>query len=44
VYCRTGRRSGVALSILKDNGFTDVINLETLDNAANKTGLPVVAN
>lgn len=44
VYCRTGRRSGVAHSILKDNGFTDVIDLETLDNAANKTGLPVVTN
>ena len=44
VYCRTGRRSSVAHSILKDNGFTDVIDLETLDNAANKTGLPVVTN
>lgn len=44
VYCRTGSRSGVAYSMLKDNGFMNVIDLETLDNAANKTGLPVVPN
>lgn len=27
LYCRTGRRADTALSILKDNGFTQVKNL-----------------
>lgn len=26
VYCRTGNRSGIALKILKEQGFTDVTN------------------
>ena len=42
VYCRSGRRSGVAASILKDNGFVDIVDLQTLENAANKTGLSIV--
>lgn len=43
VYCRSGRRSGVAASILKDNGFVDIVDLETLENAANETGLSIVS-
>ena len=42
VYCRSGRRSGVAASILKDNGFVDIVNLQTLENSASKTGLSIV--
>ena len=42
VYCRSGRRSGVAASILKDNGFVDIVDLQTLENAANNTGLPII--
>lgn len=42
VYCRSGRRSGVAASILKDNGFVDIVDLQTLENTASKTGLSVV--
>lgn len=42
VYCRSGRRSGVAASILKDNGFIDILDLQTLENAASTTGLSVV--
>lgn len=42
VYCRSGRRSGVAASILKDNGFVDIVDLQTLENAASKTGLSIV--
>ena len=42
VYCRSGRRSGVAVSILKDNGFVDIVDLQTLENAASKIGLSIV--
>ena len=42
VYCRSGRRSGVAVSILKGNGFVDIVDLQTLENAASKTGLSIV--
>ena len=42
VYCRSGRRSGVAASILRDNGFVDIVDLQTLENAASKTGLSIV--
>lgn len=28
VYCRSGRRAGVAINILKSNGFTNVLHLD----------------
>jgi len=31
-YCRTGNRSGTAVSILKQNGITDAINAGGLDD------------
>ena len=35
-YCRTGNRSGIAVSILKQNGINDAINGGGLDDL-NKT-------
>lgn len=34
LYCRTGRRSALALDALKKNGYTDVINLGSIESAA----------
>ena len=42
VYCRSGRRSGVAVEIMKASGFTQITDYQTLENAANKTGLPII--
>jgi len=42
VYCRSGRRSGVAVDIMKASGFTQITDYQTLENAANNTGLPII--
>ena len=42
VYCRSGRRSGVAVEIMKASGFTQIIDYQTLENAANNTGLTII--
>jgi phage shock protein E len=34
LYCRSGRRTGIAFDVLKKDGYTDVINLGTVENAA----------
>jgi phage shock protein E len=36
VYCRSGRRSGIAQNTLAEAGFTNVINLGGLDDAQSK--------
>ena len=36
VYCRSGRRSGIAQSTLEEAGFTNVVNLGGLGDAQNK--------
>jgi len=36
VYCRSGRRSGVAQNTLEEAGFTNVVNLGGLQDAQNK--------
>jgi phage shock protein E len=46
LYCRTGRRSGIALDILRQNGFTAVENAGAFDalraqGLPTSTGLPV---
>jgi len=38
VYCRSGRRSGIAKDTLNDLGYTDVVNLGGLDDALAKAG------
>jgi len=42
VYCRSGRRSALATSLLNGAGFARVTDLGALDDAASSTGLPVV--
>jgi rhodanese-related sulfurtransferase len=32
VYCRAGRRSGIAYGILNDNGYTNIYDMQTVDN------------
>jgi phage shock protein E len=36
VYCRSGRRSGIAQNTLKEAGYTNVANLGGLQDAQNK--------
>ena len=36
VYCRSGRRSGIAQGTLEEAGFTNVVNLGGLEDAQNK--------
>ena len=42
VYCRSGNRSGQAIALMEQAGFTNVTNLGSLEQAASSTGLPVV--
>ncbi|HOA87521.1 MAG: rhodanese-like domain-containing protein [Microbacteriaceae bacterium] len=42
VYCRSGNRSGQAVAMMEDAGFTDVTNLGSLGEAADATGLAIV--
>lgn len=43
VFCRSGRRSAIAAGIMKDNGFTLVKDLGSLESAASALDLPVVS-
>ena len=36
LYCRSGRRSGIALDILSDAGFTNAFNIGGLEDANRK--------
>lgn len=40
VYCRSGKRAGVASSVLLDAGYTNVLHLEGDMNAWQANGLP----
>ena len=40
VYCRSGRRAGVAASILLEGGYTDILHLEGDMTAWDANGLP----
>ena len=42
VYCRTGRRAGVAEKALREAGFTRVMDLEGHMTTWNEAGLPIV--
>lgn len=42
LYCRTGRRTGLAYDTLKKAGYEDLINLSTLENASKVLNLPIV--
>ncbi len=43
VYCRSGSRSGQAVDMMKDAGFTSASNLGSVEEAAVATGLPIVS-
>ena len=42
IYCRSGRRSAVAVQMMKDAGYTFVIDLSGLEDAKAATGLDIV--
>jgi len=42
IYCRSGRRSAVAVQLMKDAGYTYVIDLGGLEEAHEATGLEIV--
>jgi len=42
LYCRTGRRTGLAFEVLKKAGYEDLVNLKTLENASQELKLPIV--
>jgi rhodanese-related sulfurtransferase len=42
VYCRSGNRSGQAIALMEQAGFTDLTNLGSLEQAAASTGIAVV--
>ena len=42
LYCRTGRRSGIALDTLKKLGYEDVTNDGGVKDASEKLKIPVV--
>ena len=43
VYCRTGRRSAIATDLMTSNGFVNVTDLGSLEEAADATGISVVS-
>lgn len=42
LYCRSGRRTGIAVEVLKKAGYQELINLDTLENAARVLQKPIV--
>jgi phage shock protein E len=42
LYCRSGRRSGIALETLKKAGYNNLVNLGSLENAAKELHQPIV--
>ena len=44
VYCRSGRRSQVAIDRMKDAGFTNLVNLNAGVQEWADAGLPLVSN
>lgn len=44
VYCRSGNRSGQAVALMKDAGFTNVVDLGGLEAAVASTGLELVTD
>ena len=42
VYCRSGRRSGIARNAMLKLGYKNVVNIGGMEEAAKKVGLPIV--
>jgi rhodanese-related sulfurtransferase len=44
IYCRSGNRSGQAISQMANMGFSTMINGGSVQEATNYSGIPVVTN
>lgn len=44
IYCRSGNRSGQAVAMLQEAGFTQVVNLGSLAEAAQAMDMEIVTN
>lgn len=44
VYCRSGNRSAAAVDMMRNEGFTNVVDLGALEDAAKALALPIVQN
>jgi phage shock protein E len=42
IYCRSGNRSGQAISRMSNMGFTSMINGGSVEQASNYSGIPVI--
>jgi phage shock protein E len=42
LYCRSGRRTRIAIDALKKSGYGDLVNLETLENASKTLNRAIV--
>jgi phage shock protein E len=42
LYCRSGRRTGIAFDVLKKAGYTDLVNLKSLENASKTLNRAIV--
>jgi rhodanese-related sulfurtransferase len=44
IYCRSGNRSAAAVEIMRNAGFTNVVDLGAVEEAAQALSLPVVTD
>jgi rhodanese-related sulfurtransferase len=44
VYCRSGNRSAAAVEMMRNAGFTNVVDLGAVEEAAQALSLPVVTD
>ena len=44
VYCRSGRRSAAAVEMMRNAGFTNVVDLGATEEAAKALALPIVTD
>ena len=44
IYCRSGNRSAVAIDIMRNAGFKNLVDLGAVEEAARALSLPVVAD
>lgn len=44
VYCRSGNRSATATEMMRNAGFTNVVDLGAVEDAAKTLALPIVAD
>ena len=44
VYCRSGRRSATAVEMMRNAGFTNVVDLGAVEDAAKTLALPIVTD